>query len=700
MPKRRAHPRAAARPPKNRSATGQETIAGTPCPYNSNKISIGARINVTQCRAPHLSRRRRGRKWNHRLQRAATVASSRGLEALQATDSGPPGDYGAAHLGIARAGAPRTREHRSDRKAGIRGARRGGGHLAGGGTRPVHRRTCGLRDRRYAAVRDRAAARRWPGNDGDPQGLPGGHLVSALRPFALARGTAGGAYRSRWHEVRLRAVRARLALRLEYANLRQRKAVEVARIGGRVRACVLDVHEIAFLQVRRQRLVAHDDGHRVAGRPADGPGNVGAGALGADAVLQALAALDHAAEQACVPVHPALAGAGGCAEHAADEIAGVGDQEAAWLGDHLHVLGEGPEALLYDLADDLDRRDRLDVPDRKAAADIEQARLQARLAHDLEERSRLFQGDAPVLRVAALRTDVERYTGQVRAELGGQGDDLARVGGAGSEFAGQRPVAADVGSGDPQVLLGIRLGLVDAPQLVGAVDDEPFHAPGGGVGDRLARLHGVGKEDLARRHAETQEKLELGRRRDLKARALLHQHLEHPAVRIGLDRVMRPHAGHGGAKAPHLAAHDGGVDDQERSAVPLLCGLADDLEVEADLGMRVEELFLLRLPGKGVLSAACKATWAIPHQSSPEMDLGLRNIADANFIDRAAVPFACHDDLLLLAEVEGKTPADYRDDPSGVKGLAKIFSFFLRGAEAQPGRCVPARGSGPQRDNH
>jgi hypothetical protein len=60
------------------------------------------------------------------------------------------------------------------------------------------------------------------------------------------------------------------------------------------------------------------------------------------------------------------------------------------------------------------------------------------------------------------------------------------------------------------------------------------------------------------------------------------------------------------------------------------------------------------------------------------MDLGLRNIADANFIDRAAVPFACHDDLLLLAEVEGKTSADYRDDPSGVKGLAKIFSILLR----------------------
>src|SRR6267378_3196953 len=36
------------------------------------------------------------------------------------------------------------------------------------------------------------------------------------------------------------------------------------------------------------------------------------------------------------------------------------------------------------------------------------------------------------------------------------------------------------------------------------------------------------------------------------------------------------------------------------------------------------------------------------------------------------------------AKVKGKTSADYRDDPSGVKGLAEIFSFFLRGTEAQP----------------
>jgi len=74
------------------------------------------------------------------------------------------------------------------------------------------------------------------------------------------------------------------------------------------------------------------------------------------------------------------------------------------------------------------------------------------------------------------------------------------------------------------------------------------------------------------------------------------------------------------------------------------------------------------------------------------MDLGLRNIADANFIDRAAVPFACHDDLLLFADVEGKTSADYRDDPSGVKALARVFSILLQRRErTRMGAKAPMR---------
>src|SRR5258706_15378608 len=84
-----------------------------------------------------------------------------------------------------------------------------------------------------------------------------------------------------------------------------------------------------------------------------------------------------------------------------------------------------------------------------------------------------------------------------------------------------------------------------------------------------------------------------------------------------LDGVVRPHAGHGRAEASRLAAHDGGVDDQERSGVSLTCCLAHDLEVEADLRMRVEELFLRLLPGYCGLSAA-EAIEAVPHLNSPK----------------------------------------------------------------------------------
>jgi hypothetical protein len=55
---------------------------------------------------------------------------------------------------------------------------------------------------------------------------------------------------------------------------------------------------------------------------------------------------------------------------------------------------------------------------------------------------------------------------------------------------------------------------------------------------------------------------------------------------------VRPHPRHGRAEAAHLFAHDGVIQDQERPRVFLAGGLADDLEVEADFGMGVEELFL------------------------------------------------------------------------------------------------------------
>src|SRR5207237_9709461 len=102
-----------------------------------------------------------------------------------------------------------------------------------------------------------------------------------------------------------------------------------------------------------------------------------------------------------------------------------------------------------------------------------------------------------------------------------------------------------------------------------------------------------------------------------------------------------PHARHGRAEAAHLAAHDGRVDDQERSAVLLACRLAHDLEVEADLGMRVEEALLRLLLGDCGLSCAHYVNWAIPHQSLPVDELGLRHDPNANVVTRIRTSLAC-----------------------------------------------------------
>jgi hypothetical protein len=182
-------------------------------------------------------------------------------------------------------------------------------------------------------------------------------------------------------------------------------------------------------------------------------------------------------------------------------------------------------------------------------ADVEQARLETRLGHGVEHALRLFQRDAPVFRVAALRADVKRHAGEVRAALGREGDHFARLGCAGAELARQRPVAADVGGGDAQVELGIGLDLVHLAHLVGAVDHEPLDALARGVGDRFARLHRVGEEDLGRRHAQPEQQVELGGGGDLEAAAFLREDFQHAPVGVGLDRVVRPHAGHGRADA-------------------------------------------------------------------------------------------------------------------------------------------------------
>src|SRR6185295_1253442 len=100
---------------------------------------------------------------------------------------------------------------------------------------------------------------------------------------------------------------------------------------------------------------------------------------------------------------------------------------------------------------------------------------------------------------------------------------------------------------------------------------------------------------------------EFRRRGDLEAAALLHERLHHAPVGIRLDGVVRAHARHGRAEAACLFAHDGGIQYQEWPQVFLAGRLADDLEIEARLGMRIEKLFLRYCAQPAVASNAIRA---------------------------------------------------------------------------------------------
>ncbi len=224
-----------------------------------------------------------------------------------------------------------------------------------------------------------------------------------------------------------------------------------------------------------------------------------------------------------------------------------------------------------------------------AAAEVEQARVEPRLAHRREHLARALHAHAPVLRVQALRAHVEGDAGQVGLAVDGGGDELGNVVHVRAELARERPVAADVGRVDAQVELRVGLDRLDLADLLLRVDHVPLHALGRRVLEVGARLHGVGVEDLGHRHAQREEEVELGDGGDLEAGAFLDQDLEDARVGVRLDGEVRAHPRQRRAEAPRLGAHDVQVDEEDR----LLVGVPGEVllhgaEVEADFGVGIE----------------------------------------------------------------------------------------------------------------
>jgi hypothetical protein len=85
-------------------------------------------------------------------------------------------------------------------------------------------------------------------------------------------------------------------------------------------------------------------------------------------------------------VHPATAAPIRHADHGGREDAGLGDERTARLGDDPDRIRQLDERLRHRATERLERRDRLGVVRREAAADVEQCEpkaLDAGRAHDI-----------------------------------------------------------------------------------------------------------------------------------------------------------------------------------------------------------------------------------------------------------------------------------------------------------------------------
>src|SRR5690606_23257160 len=134
----------------------------------------------------------------------------------------------------------------------------------------------------------------------------------------------------------------------------------------------------------------------------------------------------------------------------ANEVSGVGDQITSWFRDNLNAFRQVSDRGINDFRDDLDGRDRFSVAYRITAAYIEQTRIQAYCPHIAENLDGAFDAYTPVLRIAALGTDMKGDAGQICVKPRSFFNDAADIGQMGAEFARQRPVATDIGRIDAQ----------------------------------------------------------------------------------------------------------------------------------------------------------------------------------------------------------------------------------------------------------
>src|SRR5882757_11507736 len=222
---------------------------------------------------------------------------------------------------------------------------------------------------------------------------------------------------------------------------------------------------------------------------------------------------------------------------------------------------------------------------------------------------------------------------------------------------------------------------------------------------------------------QPEQEVQLGDGSDLEPDAFLEHELELAGIRVRLDRVVRFHARHRRREAPRLLADDGGIDQEKRLVVAVFDCRPDFLEIQARLGVRVEEVSCFEwLLSDGPDGLFGYTGTHLHRLGLPRTNLRYGNIECKKVLRAVALSFACHDDLLCgwfaaqnpisksigpgfdrpLCRQPNRSPyvPDYRDYVSEIKRNFRHFARLPRAPTARFAATKPQRMVGPVNLEH
>src|SRR6266849_7670796 len=228
------------------------------------------------------------------------------------------------------------------------------------------------------------------------------------------------------------------------------------------------------------------------------------------------------------------------------------------------MLAQRPE---YGISVGFHGRHLLEVPGRKAAAEIDHCELNAALRAGAENRRRRLERLVPSLRATLLGADVEGHAMGVETEPVGVFKHVDRHRQVAAELARERPLGPGAVEQEAAEHSRARRGPGNLLDLRLAIDREYPDSESEGAGDVTLLLDGVAIRNAVGRSARGKRHLDLGDRSGIETGAEAGKQRQHFRRRVRLDGVEHPRVRQRAGERPVIVAYHLKIDDEARSVV-------------------------------------------------------------------------------------------------------------------------------------